>query len=343
MLEEYLKLKAEYIDKKIEEFLPKKLGEKWIKENFPYYINDFLIINEIVKPIWELLDRGGKRWRPVLMILCCDAVGGGSKIEELIPIVEIIHNGTLMVDDVEDNSDIRRGKPCIHKLFGIDVAINTGNLMYYLPYLILKKIDLDKKTKLLVYELIYEEMLKLSIGQGMDIYWHSGGDKINEELYLKMCALKTGTLARMSAKLGAIIGNANKKQIKALGEFAESIGIAFQIQDDILNITNKKWGKEFGDDITEGKRSFMVIRAIEICNLEDKKRLLEILNMKTKDIKLINEAISIIEKYDAINYAKNKAKELVNNAWEKINIYLKDTESKKKIKFFADFVVEREI
>ncbi|OGJ21289.1 hypothetical protein A3K73_05550 [Candidatus Pacearchaeota archaeon RBG_13_36_9] len=343
MLDEYLKSKAEFVNTKLESFLPKSIDETWVKDNFPYYKGDAGIMNELMKPIWDLLERGGKRWRPVLMMLCCDVVGGGSKIEELIPVVEIIHNGTLMVDDVEDSSDIRRGKPCIHKIFGEDVAINTGNMMYYLPYLIIKKIDLDKKTKLAVYDLINEEMLKLSIGQGMDIYWHSGGENISEQLYLQMCAFKTGTLARMSAKLGALLGNANKKQVKALGKFAETIGIAFQIQDDILNVTNKEWGKEFGEDITEGKRSLMAIRVLEKGNEEDRKRLLEILSMKTKDERLINEAIGLMKRYDTINYAKKKAEKLVEDAWRNLDSCILPSDSKIKLKMFADFLVNREI
>jgi len=343
MLNEYLKIKAEHVNMKLEEFLPKNIGETWLRENIPYCGGDEHIMNEIMRPVWDLLERGGKRWRPILMMLCCDVVKGGSKVEDLIPIVEIIHNGTLMVDDVEDNSEIRRGKPCTHKIYGVDVAINTGNMMYYLPHLIISKIDLDKKTKLAIYDLIYEEMLKLSIGQGMDIYWHNNGNKINEELYLKMCALKTGTLARMSAKLGALLGDAGKRQVKALGSFAESIGVAFQIQDDILNITNKKWGKEFGDDITEGKRSLMVIRVLEKGSEKDKKRLLEVLGMKIKDPKLIGEVVKIIEKYRAISYAKRKAKKLVNNAWKKLDKCIEESESKEKLKLFADFLIKREI
>lgn len=343
MLDEYLKNRAGFIDKKLEEFLPRKIDDTWLANNMPYYEGDNKIINEITKPIWDLLERGGKRWRPILMMLCCDVVGGGSKVEELIPIVEIIHNGTLMVDDVEDNSDLRRGKPCTHKIFGTDIAINTGNMMYYLPHLIIKKIDLDKKTKLAIYDLIYEEMLKLSIGQGMDLYWHNGGEQISEELYLKMCAFKTGTLARMSAKLGALLGNASKKQIKALGKFAETIGVAFQIQDDILNITNKEWGKELGEDITEGKRSLMVIKVLEKGKEEDKKRLVEILSLKTKNLKLIKEAISIIEKYKTIEYSKRKAKKLVEMAWRDLDSSISDSESKQKLKMFADFLINREI
>jgi geranylgeranyl pyrophosphate synthase len=341
MLDEYLKSKSEFIEQKLIEFIPKIIDYKWMSKNFSNNFSDTEIINEIMNPIWNLMDRGGKRWRPIFMILCCGAVGGGSKIVDLIPIVEIIHNGTLIIDDIEDNSDLRRGKPTIHKLYGIDVAVNTGNLMYFLPFFILKDIDLDKKTKLGIYEIIFEEMLNLHIGQGMDIYWHSGGDIVSEELYLKMCAFKTGTLARMSAKIGAILGDGKKTQVKALAKFAENIGVAFQIKDDILNITNSDWGKELGEDITEGKRSLMVIYTLNNANSEDKLELNKILGLKTKDPAIIKKAINILKKYDSINYAKNIAEELVKDSWNTLDRYIIESESKDKLKLFAEYLIER--
>jgi geranylgeranyl pyrophosphate synthase len=333
------------VDKQLEEFLPKEFDDDWFEANlgkirYGYNEESFSKISE---PIWDLLNRGGKRWRPVLMLLCCDILGGGSKILNFIPLIELIHNGTLMVDDIEDNSNERRGKPCIHKLFGTDVAINAGNMMYYLPYLLIKSADLDNKTKLSIYEIVAEEMIRLHFGQGLDIYWHNNGRGITEDLYLQMCAFKTGALARLAARIGSSLGTASKKQVKALVEFAESLGVAFQIQDDILNITNKEWGKELGDDISEGKRTLMVIRVLEIGSAKDKQRLLDILNLKTRNKELIEEAINIIKKYKSIDYAKNRAKKLVAEAWNKLNPLVEDSDSKNKLKLFADFVINREI
>ncbi|MDH3352921.1 MAG: polyprenyl synthetase family protein, partial [Nanoarchaeota archaeon] len=199
--------------------------------------------NSISKPIWDLLDRGGKRWRPFLMELSHHATGGHENIDKFLPIPEIIHNGTLMIDDIEDNSETRRGKPCIHKIYGEDISINAGNMMYYISTIDISKNELKTETKVKIYELINEEMIKLHFGQGMDIFWHRNEKVPNEKQYLQMCAYKTGTLARMSAKLGAILANASNERTNALGKFAESIGVAFQIQDDILNISpGKDWG-----------------------------------------------------------------------------------------------------
>lgn len=271
---EFLLEKRQRIESSLISFLPKKIDLNWLITHIGYGEgHNVELFNSILDPVWDLMDRGGKRWRPALMYLCYEACGGNDFIDEFLPFVEVIHNGTLMVDDVEDLSEKRRGKPCTHLIFGQDVAINTGNLMYFLPFKILKKSNMSMNKKLKIYELVCDEMTLLSFGQGMDISWHKGIIKdVKEEEYLLMCAYKTGTLARMSAKIGAILAGADEKTVDSLGKFAESIGVAFQIQDDILNISDQKWGKDFGDDITEGKRTLMVIRTIESASEPDKKK-----------------------------------------------------------------------
>lgn len=350
-LKELFEYNAKEVNKEIEKLIPKKFNIEWFNSALgetEWEHNCETYTKSIAKPIWDLLERGGKRWRPLLMSLCYDSIKKNSNnnliIKEFLPLIEIIHNGTLMIDDIEDDSEIRRGKPCIHKIFGTDIAINTGNAMYYLPYLIIKNAELEEKIKLFVHELIAEEMIKLAFGQGTDIYWHNNNNcNVTENQYLQMCAYKTGTLARMSAKLGAILGNATKEQINALGKFAESIGIAFQIQDDILNITNTKWGKDFGEDITENKKSLIVIKTLEEAKETDKKKLLEILSIKTKDKKLILESINIIKKNHAIEYSKKVAENIILKAWKELDKIIPDSDSKNKLKLFLDFVINRKI
>ena len=348
-LKKLLEQNTKDTNEEINKILPKKFDIDWFNSMFAetnYEYNCQSCTEAIAKPILDLLERGGKRLRPLLMKLSYFITGGENKllINEFSIIPELIHNGTLIVDDIEDCSELRRGKPCIHKIFGNDIAINAGNMLYYFPLLTLIKNDsLNPETKAKLYEMINEEMIKLSFGQGMDLYWHNNNCHVTEKQSLQMCAFKTGTLTRMSAKLGAVLGNANKEQINALGKFAESIGIAFQIQDDILNITNNKWGKDFGDDITEGKKSLIIIKTFEQANEIDKKRLLEILNLKTKNKELIKEAIEIIDKYSGIKDSKKIAEELVSTAWKEIDLVFPDSDSKNKLKLFADFMVERNI
>ena len=104
-------------------------------------------------PALDLLKRGGKRWRPVLMSLCCELCGGGGAALPLTPLVELPHNGSLIIDDIEDSSDMRRGAPAVHLRFGEDMAINTGNLLYFLPLYLIDEADLPMEAKLLLYTL----------------------------------------------------------------------------------------------------------------------------------------------------------------------------------------------
>lgn len=330
----------------IEKSIPKDFGD-WMNEIFgeSKWEYDIETCNKSISdPIWDLLDRGGKRWRPFLMRLCYHAVGGKENIDEFLSIPEIIHNGTLMVDDIEDSSNTRRGKACVHKIYGEDIAINAGNMMYYISTIGISKSKLNAEMKSKIYELINEEMIKLHFGQGMDIFWHRNEGVPNEKQYLQMCAYKTGTLARMSAKLGAILAGTNDEQIGALGNFAESIGVAFQIQDDILNIApGKDWGKEFGDDISEGKKTLLVIKALGEIDESKKKDLIGILNLKTKNETLIEEAINIIKGSEAIKYSQNIARVMVKDAWMKLDSILEESEAKDKLKLLSEFVIRREI
>ncbi|MEM2463899.1 MAG: polyprenyl synthetase family protein, partial [Candidatus Bathyarchaeia archaeon] len=266
-------------------------------------------------------------------------------------IPEVVHNGTLMIDDIEDSSEYRRGKPCTYKIYGLDIAINAGNAMYYLPLLPLmenrEKIGAEKLAK--IYEIYVQEMINLSLGQAMDVAWHKGlanADQISEEDYLQMCAYKTGTLARMAAKIAAVLADADDELVEKLGLFAESIGVAFQIQDDVLDLTGEEFAEKKGgrgQDITEGKRTLMVIHTLKVANAEDRRRLIEILNMHTTDQKLRDEAIAIMQKYGSIDYAKNFAKRIVEESWRNVEKLLPPSDAKEKLNAFAKFLIERKI
>jgi len=203
-------------------------------------------------PIYDMLDRGGKGWRSSLLLLVVEALGGNTEEAlDLCTICELIHNGSLIIDDIEDSSLDRRGKPCLHKIYGVDVAINAGNAMYFLPMLLLKHKKGVFSDKLLIkcYELYTQEMVNLHLGQGTDIWWHNSKKESDPtiEQYLQMCAFKTGTLARLSALLGAYVSGASDEVAGALGKFAECIGVAFQIQDDILSVDGEIFSEKKRD------------------------------------------------------------------------------------------------
>jgi len=264
-------------------------------------------------------------------------------------IPEVVHNGTLMVDDIEDSSELRRGKPCTYKIFGVDIAVNAGNTMYYLPLLPLlyKREEIKPEVQSRLYQIYVEEMIKLSFGQAMDIAWHRGlasSDEVTEDQYLQMCAYKTGTLARMAAKMAAVISGAKEPLVEKLGRWAESIGVAFQMQDDVLDLTGVEFAKKkggVGQDITEGKRSLMVIYTLGKANRADKRRLFEILNMHTSEQALRDEAIALMQKYGAIEHVKRTAQRIVEESWIETERLLPTPEAKEKLKAFAEFLIKR--
>ena len=354
-IEEFLREMAPIIDRAIERYVPRRFRRDSLlfQLNPPSREVSLEALNKaLAEPIWEFLDRGGKRWRPSLFLLVCEALGKDPmKFLDFAIIPEVIHNGTLMVDDVEDQSTLRRGRPCTYLLYGLDIAINAGNAMYYLPLLTLlrHRDEIPPTQAVRLYEIYVRAMINLSLGQGMDIAWHRGlanADEVTEEQYLQMCAYKTGTLARLAAEMAAVLSGASDELVERLGRFAESIGVAFQIQDDLLDLTGGEFSKRkggVGRDITEGKRTLMVIHTLQHATPEDRERLIQILNMHTDDQALIQEAIQIMKKYGSIEYARRRARSLVEESWREVEPLLPPSRAKSLLMAFATYLIERRI
>ena len=349
----FLEETANLIDKTIEKYIPRNFSKDDVlfEINPPRYSYNIESLNQtIANPIWDILDRGGKRWRPALFLLICEALGKDPiEFLDFAIIPEVVHNGTLMIDDIEDSSEMRREKLCTYKIFGVDIAVNAGNAMYYLPLLPLieNREKISKETLHDIYEIYVQEMINLSMGQAMDIGWHKGFANavvLSEDDYLQMCAYKTGTLARMAAKIAAVLAGADKKLVKKLGVFAESIGVAFQMQDDVLDLTGKDFAEKkgaIGMDITEGKRSLIIIHTLKVASIQEKNRLLEILDMHTSDQKLRDEAIAILKNNGSIDYVRGIAAKMVEDSWAATEKYLPPSYAKEKLKAFAQFLVKR--
>ena len=272
MDQEYIQRIAK-IDKELERWLP--ADDTWVQRVFtgtginagPQYSQSEQLkqsIKSLTSPLEDILSRGGKRWRPLLMTLVCEALGGGEAALPLTPVVEFSHNASLIHDDIEDNSEERRGKPAIHKIYGLDTAINSGSFFYFLSSFCIENCVLKNKEQ--IFKFWTEYMRRLHLGQAIDISWHRDISIIPEiEEYFLMCRMKTGSLARLAAELGAYIASVStensalQKIICKLGEAADMIGVGFQILDDVKNLTTGIPGKRKGDDITEGKKSLPIL------------------------------------------------------------------------------------
>ena len=354
-VEKFLEEKGVLIDETIEKYIPRVFSENAavFRNNPPNYAYNIEPLDKAVaNPIWEFLERGGKRWRPALFLLICEVLGKNSnEFLDFAIIPEVIHNGTLMVDDIEDKSELRRGKPCTYKMYGLDIAINAGNAMYYLPLLPLierkKQIPPEKARR--IYEIYTQEMINLSLGQAMDIAWHRGlanANNLDEKAYLQMCAYKTGTLSRMSAKMASVLADANDDIVLRLGSLAESVGIAFQMRDDELDLTSAEFEKNKGgrgQDITEGKRTLIVIHTLKVANFKDKERLIKILDKHTSNQGLRDEAIELMRRYGSIEYAEQFAEKMIKDSWRQVQELLPATDGRDNLKSFIEFLIERKI
>ena len=239
------------------------------------------LISSLTSPGWDLVNRGGKRWRPLLMLLSCECIAGEDEAKSILPLtplVEFPHNASLIHDDIEDSADERRGKPAVHLIYGMDTAINSGTFMYFLPLACLSAWNNEyfaKGIKEKIWEIWALHMRALHLGQAMDIAWHRDFLSLpGLEEYDRMCRLKTGCLARLAAVLGVNLGAAvtepaleinspTEKTVKNLSEkfgtAAEQLGVGFQIIDDVKNLKTGVPGKKRGDDIVEGKKSLPVL------------------------------------------------------------------------------------
>ncbi|MDR1858259.1 MAG: polyprenyl synthetase family protein [Treponema sp.] len=266
-MERLYTLRLERIEAVLDRWLPHNPGQGWAAEVFPDLAGglDRHKLGAVAAPGRDLLSRGGKRWRPLLMTLVCEALGGGDAALPLVPLVEFCHNASLIHDDIEDSSDERRGQPAVHIVHGVDAAINGGCFLYFLPLACIDAwaANLEPATadfcKAEIYSLWGGYMRKLHLGQAIDIDWHRNFEPIpSVEEYRAMCALKTGCLARFAAELGAAAAGASGAA-RQLGEAAEKLGVGFQILDDVKNLTTGLPGKRRGDDIVEGKKSLPVL------------------------------------------------------------------------------------
>ena len=253
------------IEAEIDRWLPESPGAAWQAEVFPGLSADIgeRLLGALSRPGRDLVSRGGKRWRPLLMTLVCEARGGGDAALPLAPLVELSHTASLIHDDIEDGSDRRRGKPSAHIAHGLDAALNSGSFLYFLASACIdgwaSAQDAPAQSAK-AYALWAGFMRKLHLGQAMDIHWHREVELVpSVDEYLAMCALKTGCLARFAAELGALAAGALERDARELGEAAQRLGLGFQILDDVKNVSSGVEGKKRGDDIAEGKKSLPIL------------------------------------------------------------------------------------
>ncbi len=321
--------RLEKIENVLKNFLPSKTNPEWQEQAFGQIdscISDTHMQN-LLLPCRNLLDLGGKRWRPLLLVLCAEFTAeakGKTKLEfssavekavSLTPLVEFAHTASLIHDDIEDEADTRRGKPAAHITYGLDVALNAASWLYFQSASCIDSLNASESERNTFYALFMKELRRLHLGQAMDILWHRNPKLIpTVDEYTAMVRNKTGTLSRLAVKTGVLAGGGTLEEAEKAGKIAEDIGTGFQIIDDVINLTSGNPGKKRGDDIVEGKKSLPVLYhlAENPQDLQLLSTLFEKARFEGIDSPSVEEAISLLTESGAVQKAAQKGTEIIS-------------------------------
>ena len=297
---------------------------------------------ELYDPVRYILSIGGKRIRPALVLLGCDLFGGSAS-SAIFPAlaIEIFHNFTLLHDDIMDKSELRRGKQTVHLKWDENVAILSGDVMSMLasrlineaPQAVLRNVnDVYTKTAMEVCE-----------GQQFDMNYESR-KAVEEEEYLRMIELKTAVLIAASLKIGAMLGGAAEKDAEDLYLFGKNMGIAFQLQDDLLDTygNTAEFGKKTGTDIIDNKKTILMITALRKASAEQKKALMNCLN--STDFIPEEKVAAVVKIFDALNIkslVEIKIRHYFDEALENLKSLNRPEEDKAELYKFAEYLLER--
>ena len=286
---------------------------------------------------------GGKRLRPVLSMVSCEAVNGD--IVKVIPLsiaCELAHNFTLVHDDLMDKSKIRRGLPSVHIKYGESTAIIAGDLLFAKAFESLHQTTVDLNIfKNVEYGLI-DCIREISEGQQLDMEFEKR-KIISEEEYFEMIRKKTAVFFQYAAEAGAIIGGANSEKSNALSQYGLNLGLGFQIWDDYLDVSSnlETLGKDIGNDIRNGKKTLIACHCIKNAKEEDKKILDKIFGNLNATDEQVKNVYNLFRKIGSVDYAKEKAISFSSTAKKSLNV-LPDSNAKQILADLADYVITRQ-
>ena len=267
--------------------------------------------SNLYESISYILSLGGKRLRPLMVLMSADAFGKGNKdANTMALVVELFHNFSLMHDDIMDNADLRRGKASVHVKWDVPTAILGGDALLVKTYQLLMNLEGAYRDNLI--ELYNQTAIEVCEGQQMDMNFETQNDVPIDE-YIEMIRLKTAVLMGAAFKMGAICAGAKENQQDAIYSFGQDLGIAFQIKDDYFDCCgNESFGKVGGGDIIENKKTFLQLKALELGSEADVKRLKELWAEENKHIK-IEGVKALFEKRGA----RAAAEETMNTYYQK--------------------------
>lgn len=310
-------------------------------------------VNLLYSMMRDYPSRPAKGMRPFLCVTTCRAAGGEEGDAILTAsCIELFQNWILIHDDIEDGSELRRGEPALHRKYAEPLALNAGDALHARTWEALlgnrQKIGLERAFSVMEeFSMMVNETTE---GQHMELGWVASKRwDLNERDYYEMCTRKTSWYTVASpCRMGAIVAGAEPQVLSALKRFGTSLGIAFQIQDDALNLVGdqKKYGKAKSDDILEGKRTLILLHLLSVASQGERDRVISIMNKSRakKTEKDVSYVLSMINKYDAVGFARKRATELLKESLSTLRgiNWKGDRNAVALLSSFARFAVERE-
>jgi len=316
------------------------------RELFLRHLEEKRYTNEPVnlyEPINYILDLGGKRMRPILTLMVCDLFGGEvTKALDAAMAVEVFHNFTLIHDDIMDSAPLRRGKDTVHKKWDINTGILSGDAMMILAFQTLETYKGDEFRNLM--SVLIKTSLEVCEGQQYDIDFETRSDVTIEE-YLNMIALKTSVLVAAAMKMGAIIANASEEDSNLMYQFGLNLGLAFQLQDDYLDTYGdpKSFGKQVGGDIIENKKTFLVLKSLELGSEEDARSLQLLLSEKYTDEDKVEKVKSVFDSTGAPSAILQEIEAYTEKALSLLESMNLASEKKDLLKQFSRDLMQRTV
>ena len=291
-------------------------------------------------PAAYIINSEGKRIRPFLVLLSAVAVGGNfSQVYNAAVAVELLHDFTLVHDDIMDNAEKRRGKLTLHKKYNKNTAILVGDSLLSVAYEYLLK-DCNGHSKSIISSFT-SGLIEVCEGQILDTD-NEARKNVSLSQYLIMIKKKTASMVKMCCEIGATLGGGNEKEIKGIANYGLNIGIAFQVQDDLLDIIadENKFGKRIGSDLIEGKKTYLFIKALEKARDEDRKLLSKVVDNKGIRINQVKKYRDLYERLDVIADARKTINYYTKKALSSLNV-IKKISDKEILVWLADRLLKR--
>lgn len=330
-------------------------------ESYASTVNEFILNSidgkpkELYQASSHLIRTGGKRLRPFMVIKSCEMLGG--TVKRALPsaaAVELVHNFTLVHDDIMDNDEMRHGAATVHRYYGMPLAILAGDILFSKSFQLItfngKKIGIPDRDIASMVAQLSRACIEICEGQATDIGFASSSKFPKDDDYIKMIRKKTAALFEVSCALGALSAQDHtERDVENLSSFGRNIGIAFQLVDDLIGVVGdpKLTGKSAGNDIREGKKTYPILLALNALNnprdKEKKDKILKVFGagdrVSSADIK---EAVKAISDTGIEQEVRNAARKHMNDALKAIEGY-GDSDARRSLRFSADFVVGRSL